>query len=518
MAEEIRSSQQPTPQPGPFLAKVISHLDPNYMGGLQVEILRPVGNEGGAEGNLVQVKYMSPFAGQTSVDFITQNNDYNGTQKSYGMWFVPPDVGSTVMVIFIDGDPKRGFWIGCVADNDQNFMVPGVAATKYNVEGNYARSPVAEYNKKLAGAAELDSTKIKKPQHPLTDRLVTQGLINDDIRGLTTSSARRETPSSVFGISTPGPVDKRSGAPKGRVGKLDNQVNKFISRLGGTTFVMDDGDDKFLRKKSASEAPPEYATVANGETNGQPDIPHNELLRIRTRTGHQILMHNSEDLIYIGNARGTSWIELSSNGKIDIYAEDSISVHTKQDINFRADRDINLEASRNINIKSGAKIRTESAANTEIYVGANGKITCKAGFDLNTTGANKFTASGATNIKSGGNHVETASQVHMNGPTAATAATLTVMTTFKLPDETNVQNYTSIMKRIPTHEPWPHHENLDPVKFTAEKTSRENAAAIETPTAWKKYSTTTDTFEKIRPPDTNPPPGNATPFGNRQGR
>ena len=74
------------------------------------------------------------------------------------------------------------------------------------------------------------------------------------------------------------------------------------------------------------------------------------------------------------------------------------------------------------------------------------------------------------------------------------------------------------MKRIPTHEPWPHHENLDPTKFTAEKTSRENASAIETPTAWKTYSTTTDTFEKIRPPDNNPPPGNTTPFGNRQGR
>jgi len=502
MAQEIRSTQQPTPQPGPFLAKVVSHLDPNYMGGLQVELLRPVGNESGAEGNLFQVKYMSPFAGQTSVDYTSNNNDYNGTQKSYGMWFIPPDVGSTVVVIFIDGDPKRGFWIGCISDNDQNFMVPGVAATKYNVEGTYTRSPVAEYNKKLAGTAELDTTKIKKPQHPLAEKLNTQGLINDDIRGITTSSARRETPSSVFGISTPGPIDKRSGAPKGKVGKLNKQVNAFISRLGGTTFVMDDGDDKFLRKKSAKEGPPEYASIANKETTGQPDIPHNELVRIRTRTGHQILLHNSEDLIYIGNASGTSWIELSSNGKIDIYAEDSISVHTKQDINFRADRDINLEAVRNINIKSGGKTRMESVANTEIYVGANGKITCKAGFDLNTTGANKFTASANTNIKSGEQHIESASQIHMNGPSAATAASLTEMTTFKLPDEKDAQTYTSIMKRIPTHEPWPHHENLDPAKFTAEKTSRENTSVIETPTAWKKYTTTTDTFEKIKPPTT----------------
>jgi hypothetical protein len=521
MAEEIRSSQPPASQPGPFLAKVISHLDPNYMGGLQVEILRPVGNESGAEGNLVQVKYMSPFAGQTSVDFINENNDYNGTQKSYGMWFVPPDVGATVMVIFIDGDPKRGYWIGCVSDNDQNFMVPGVAATKYNVEGTYTRSPVAEYNKKLSGASELDSTKVKKPQHPLAEKLATQGLINDDIRGITTSSARRETPSSVFGISTPGPIDKRSGATKGKVGKLDYQVDTFVSRLGGTTFVMDDGDDKFLRKKSASEAAPEYASVANGETTGQPDIPHNELFRIRTRTGHQILMHNSEDLIYIGNARGTSWIELSSNGKIDIYAEDSISVHTKQDINFRADRDINLEAGRNINIKAagdgaysstGGRIQVESKKNYNLIVGADNII--------RVTGKHNTTSGGLFQVKASGTNID-GGQIHFNSSkfSGDTTSTLPPLPKHILPDEKNTAlSYQSIMKRVPMHEPWPHHENLDPTKFTPTKLDREVTTKIETPTAWKQYSTVTDTFEKIRPPESEKPPGNATPFGNRKGR
>ena len=72
-------------------------------------------------------------------------------------------------------------------------------------------------------------------------------------------------------------------------------------------------------------------------------------IRLRTRTGHQILMHNTEDLIYVGNAKGTAWIELSSNGKIDIYARDSISVHTENDLNFTADRDINFQAGREFN-------------------------------------------------------------------------------------------------------------------------------------------------------------------------
>ena len=51
---------QPLPMPGPFLATVISNIDPTYMGTLEVELLRPVGASGG-EGQLHQVAYMSPF-------------------------------------------------------------------------------------------------------------------------------------------------------------------------------------------------------------------------------------------------------------------------------------------------------------------------------------------------------------------------------------------------------------------------------------------------------------------------
>ena len=86
---------------GPFLAKVVNHLDPTYMGTLEVEILRPVGNDEKEDGQLHQVKMMSPFWGQTGAEYVGEENDYNNTQKSYGMWFVPPDPGTTVVVVFI---------------------------------------------------------------------------------------------------------------------------------------------------------------------------------------------------------------------------------------------------------------------------------------------------------------------------------------------------------------------------------------------------------------------------------
>lgn len=543
ISNEARSAQD-TPRGDttgfPQLAKVVRHTDNTYNGILDVEILRPAGNE--RTGTQVQqVKMISPFFGYTAVDFLGEEPDYNSTQKSYGMWMVPPDVGTIVVVIFINGDPKNGYWLGSVPTGDMNFMVPGLAATGFVVEDSKVtdkeRLPVAEFNKKLNEFPMIDSTKLPKPAHPLEEVFNQQGLLEDDIRGLTTSSSRREVPSMVFGISTPGPLDKQEGAPRHKLGLKNKEALVATSRLGGTTFVMDDGDDKFIRKKTPSEGPPDYLSIEqeDSEQIAEADvtIPHNELVRIRTRTGHQILFHNSEDLIYIGNSRGTAWIELSSDGKIDIFSEDSISVRTRQDLNFRADRDVNIEAGRNINLKATAdyskeaetdeagydsgRIYVESKFNLNVLVGKNGKLTVKGGLDINTASNNNFTAGGSTNIKSGGNHVETASQIHMNGPAAATAALVTALATHNLVDivedpDAEVLSYKSadepiksILNRMPTHEPWPHHENLDPLAVKPEKTDRENTEAIPEPEWYKKYTTITDTFAKIAGEEEEPP-------------
>jgi hypothetical protein len=531
------------------------------MGGLEVELLGEVGSDPRAASQLRKVQYLSPFMGSTALEFSSKEDDYGNAQKSYGMWMVPPDVGTTVMVVFVQGDPKRGFWIGCVQDNFINFMTPGYAATTFtndeNVEGDkkgrLGRIPVAEYNKIAQDQIGDDTTLIKKSRHPFTDILEKQGLLLDDIRGITSSSARREWPSAVFGISTPGPIDKQSGAPKGKLGKKETETTAFVSRLGGSSFVMDDGDDKFLRKTKASDGPPEYASIEEGE-DGEVAIPHNELIRLRTRTGHQILLHNSEDLIYIGNARGTSWIELSSDGKIDIYAEDSISVHTKQDFNFYADRDMNIEVGRNFNLKVAERHQTEIgkdkilmvtentftkidgnydatvAGNNTIKVegdwnlnidgvcqtSSEGEMTMKTAGDckitpggshhVNAGGSNNLTAGGSTNILSGGSHIESASAIHMNGPGAGSAAKASdaevakipePLKTFANPDEKEAPTK-SIMLRIPSHEPWPHHENLDPASFKPDKTDRESGSDIPVPESWKSYSTAIDTFAKSK--------------------
>lgn len=501
MAVETRSRGK-MPSPGPFLAEITNHLDPTYMGSLEVSLIKTLQNTiDNQEGTFI-VRYLNPFYGVTSSRFEGNNSsNFNDVQKSYGMWFIPPDIGTIVMVIFVDGDPNQGYWMGCVPDQFQNHMVPGIAATQQTAmtqeqKERYGTTylPVGEFLKGTQTLNVPNVEKITKPVHPFADRLVEQGLLLDTVRGVTTSGARREVPSQVFGISTPGPLDTSPGAKTGTIG-YESKKQAPVSRLGGTTFVMDDGD-----------------------INGQ-----NELVRIRTRTGHQILMHNSSDLIYIGNSKGTTWIELTSNGKIDIFAQDSISIHTEKDFNFRADRDVNLEAGRNINMRAVKNMETNIGGyqfldiadysktsirnNFDLTVGDTAKISSVSDFHLNVgkdlmasaaSGMNliggdsfKIGSGGVFGVDANGLIILTGSRIDMNGPAAPTPAAADtaeappLLNLFSLPNRDvkygwslnkfyNTGTISTIMQRVPTHEPWPQHENVNPQKFNSDATDITN--------------------------------------------
>ena len=516
---------------GPYEAIVVNNLDTRYMGGLVVELLRYTTAGGTPErtGQLLNVRYLSPFYGVTPNAALTANDGYEHTQKSYGMWMVPPDVGTKVLVMFAEGNANFGYWIGCIPADYMNFMVPDGKASTENTTGitppplRGRKLPVGEYNKSIESGSRVDPTLFAKPYNKdFTESLEIQGLLNDEVRGTTTTSARREMPSAVFGISTPGPKDRRDGSPTVEIGTAGNKVTVPSNRLGGSAFVMDDGDERFVRATHAEDGPPIYKNKGNNETGGDRTIPQNELMRFRTRTGHQILMHNSEDLIYIGNARGTTWIEMTSDGKIDIHAQDSVSIMTENDLNITAERDINMEAGRNVNIKAAGRatgntsgrVQIESKQDFNLHVGRNSKITVTKNqhiavkesqyidttktLNIKTGQDNRLTAGGNTFINSGKEHRETATYIHMNGPNAPTAnpaAQVEPLSTHTLPRIRPgglISGYQSILARSPQHEPWPHHENLDPLSFKKIQTDRDAPGAL--PSADRVL--TPDTFDK----------------------
>lgn len=565
---------------GPLVATVTDVLHTGKMGALEVVIHRGT-SKGTDQSDMVKViaEYLPAFFGYTPFEAMDGNNrNWNSSQASYGMWFVPPDIGTKVVVIFIENKmSNRCFWIGCVPEPGINHMVPGLAATnaveltpqeKQRLGADVI--PSMEPNRRLEDTlTSIDKT--KRPLHPFALRLATQGLLKDPIRGTTTSSARRSEISNVYGISTPGPV--RVNGKKYKAGPESKKHDVYAEREGGTQFVMDDGyisKDEKTKKEGIMD----------------------EHVRIRTRTGHQILLHNSSDLIYICNSRGTAWMEFTSDGKIDVFAADSVSVHTQYDFNFRADRNINMEAGNNINmcatrgsvhleagaiiggyagldcnwtakshvnLNCGGRIRLTTqvnplnplnsgvdifslTGNINMYATTDFKMqslldfNIRSGLGLNvisgaatnfktvgefvvsTGGANYFTAGGANVFSAKGAHIERASLIDMNGPTVApTSASAVgniklaidaltfipepatvepVLTTFVLPYREADRNATadmqkgwennnyyrqpdirSIMKRVPTHEPWDHHENIDPSLFTPLKTDRDGNIA-----------------------------------------
>jgi len=469
--------------PGPYVGYVKNPTDVNRMGRLFVHIpdLHSTYDDKNPSAHTVPCSYCSPFAGQTPLrDTASGNREFANTQKSYGFWMVPPDIDTKVLVMFANGNPNQAFWIGCVYEDFMNHMTPGIAVSEpnkfvgtteeneeYYVTRELEQVPVAEAQRKAESEnvarinqkARDDVAFRVRPAHtPSTQTLIKQGLIKDSVRGITTSSARRETPSQVFGISTPGPIDfeGQQTAKKesiNRHGKIygdsadEFDFNKVAhSRLGGNTFVMDDGTP----------------VLREGSTNVT-DI-ENELIRLRTRSGAQVLLHNSKDVVYIINNSGTAWIEFTQDGKIDVYAKDSVSIHTEADMNFRADRDINLEAGRNINIKATGentatdqttgRVHIDAKTNYELVIGQDGLIT--AGANIKTYAVTDF-------------NVNTGNEIHLD-----TAAKLDTNLTASLSTH-SVSEKTSIMKRIPTQEPWADHEDKKRDEVTSDLTDREKS-------------------------------------------
>jgi uncharacterized protein YaiE (UPF0345 family) len=357
--------------PYPYIGIVKNNLDPTRSGRLQIYI-PDLGGDEQDQTSWRTVSYSSPFMGYTTNENIADTADtFESVSHSYGMWMVPPDIGVQVIALFIAGDPLRGYWISCVNPNLSHHMIPALAGSPNAIGNKGAPAPVVEFNEnRKENITNSSFYNLPKPIHKRqAEILKVQGLDQDPIRGAISSSSQRETPSHVFGISTPGrplndPADDLNYISKLNSDTLPPEYYKIKSRQGGHTFVMDDG-----------------ATL------GQ-----DRLVRLRTAKGHQILMHDSANTLYIAHADGTSWIELTTDGRVNVYSQGAFSVRSESDINLHSDKNININAANNINLKAGNKIQAESVRTTlltgSLGVEASGDAEFKTGSRFNVeTGA-----------------------------------------------------------------------------------------------------------------------------------
>jgi hypothetical protein len=393
--------------PGPYIGTVKVTVDPLKMGRLGVNIPALSQTTNPTSSQIIWCQYLSPFYGAKSINAVSEIDPYlyKETQHSYGMWAVPPDVDTDVLVIFAKGEQSNAsaFWIGCVQKPLVNQQVPGNGASVNTSKAAEAQEasetskladygteflPAGEKNQRLYAPGEILQN-IDKWKYPvndvLADQLKKQGLVQDTVRGTTSSSARRESPSRVFGINTPGRI--RSDSRELNIG-LDNSKVK-TDRDPGHSFVMDDG-----------------------ATDGT-----NQLTRLRTASGHQLLMHDTEGVVYLANGSGKAFIEMAKDGTISVYSDGGINLRSGRDFNLHSDMNINFHAKGAINFTS----ETNVALNAEGYVfamGDKGVFTSSQNGviqDYALKGITSYTPAQQLHGAKGQFHLQ-GSQVHFNKP------------------------------------------------------------------------------------------------------
>ena len=390
---------------GPYIGVVRSVNDPLNQGRLGVNIPDITQTDNPTEDNLIWCQYLSPFYGAKPLAATskTDPNSYKSTQHSYGFWAVPPDLDTEVMVMFAKGEMSRrnAFWLGCVQQPLTNQQIPGYGSSTDNIRSrqdarelrgsgqtNYGTDflPVGEKNRRMVEEAQTAefANSIQYPVNDiLADQLVEQGLIGDTVRGTTSSSARRESPSRVFGLNTPGRI--RSDSRTYNIGLNGAPVS--TDREPGHSFVMDDGD-------------------ADG---------NNQQTRIRTASGHQILLNDTAGTVYIANGSGKAWIEMEKNGKISMYSDRGISVRAEGDFNLHSDSNINFHAKNKIRFTSEKDV----VLNAEKYIyvmGDSGVLTASQSGSVRHFGADGITSyTNGTQLHGAGGRIDLAgSQVHFN--------------------------------------------------------------------------------------------------------
>lgn len=360
----------------PQLATVMDNRDPTNSGKLKVWI-RGSQSDRDAKGSWIEASYLSPFAGRTPG--VPGANSYQQFPKGYGFWAVPPDVGCTVAVIFVQGHQFEAYWIGCVYDERMNTMVPGMATENLPNSGYDMPVPVTDYDRNTIQTNQQE----KYPNVPIIEGLKKQNLLYDEEKGAANRSSTRTVTSTVYGLSSP----------------------------RGNSFVLDDGyTDAELTKQNWNQDPDGYQdTQFNNPVNDTAiGTRKNEGIVLRTRSGAQLLLSESTGSVFIINRDGTARIEMTPEG--------DIMLHGDKSLNARMGEDINLIAGRSINIQAGADMQCSVAGNTKLnLVGSldakiGGQVVINAGADFRlVAGASlRAQAGSSVDITSGSNTAITA--------------------------------------------------------------------------------------------------------------
>lgn len=368
---------------GVAFGKVVATDDPSQMGRIKV-YCPDIDDERAPIDQLPWCAYISPFGGVTTDWTVGPDGEKRPGVQAYGFWAIPK-IGAMVAVVHIAGDPRMRYYIGCIYEHFMNPSLPAGVNRDGRLLSDDGQAQVHK-NRNL-GNAGLNSTDKSEAR---TRGWYERQVADSELNSREANGDEGYGKSAIKNVKTVTKQDATGNISSSsqEAGKaLDSQVHCFTTP-GGHYLTMSDND--------------EYCRV-----------------RIRTTMGHQIIMDDTNERVYISTAKGNSWIELDEDGHVNVFGSESISFSTGKDFNVTAAGNINLHG-KGVNLAASSEVKITSGGNLHLFGTTTSYLS--GGTEVHVNGAAHLVLSGA--------------KIDLNGPPAQCAGSA------------------GTPSIVPAHEPW----------------------------------------------------------------
>lgn len=369
--------------------------------------------------SLPWISFVPPLAGS-----MNNSRFLRGTTEqpspgpvSYGLWGIPK-IGSTIVVSCLDGNPLNRIYLGCLPTERLSHTLP------------HGRFVFESGSTNLDGP--LDS--YDQPIQPTYDNLHTAF-------GQPSGNYEWNTRAADYSVSS----NATSFGPADKISEVLDFSNVSVVSNDGKTFEYNNGylNDELTGSSVYSWNTPGFHSIS------MDDRKENCRVKIRTTAGHQIILDDTNERIYVNTCEGRSWIELDQDGNIDVYSSTKINMRTEGDINLTAGQSIRFFANDSINLYS-KETRIQTIQDINIHSGQTLKLQTDSDLLMKSSGTLQLKSSGmgtitsgeTLNLKSSNNMLLAGSQIHLNGPTPSGDL-----------NDIGVEN-AKWTNRLPSHEPF----------------------------------------------------------------
>lgn len=340
---------------------VVGTYDPQQMGRIKV-LCRAWGDQDSTPvTDLPWALASSPFAGEVQVGTRGADGFPVDGPTAYGFWAVPK-LGAEVLVLAIDGNPEYRVWFGCLHPQFYAHTMP---------HGRFSYNPDNAVEGESAPYGPFDT--FERSIDPLYTNLQ-EAFGEPEVGDLNFEFQTRAADYQVAALTKQGQLRHSSVLDDSRLevnGVEYPDGDPLIATQGYQTNRLSPGDI-IVEDENTQEGQQSLNRIPNLDNMvtslvspgfhafSMDDRAENCRIRLRTTAGHQIILDDTNERIYISTAKGENWIEMDQAGNIDIYTSGKMSVRANEDINFSTGGSFRVDAERGIHLNSGKQFRVQA--------------------------------------------------------------------------------------------------------------------------------------------------------------